>query len=173
MKPPPNKLNLRSNKKRKGTKKRKPESNEYGFSGFTMSKMGKYFQRTYDTISDYVPAFPSFFGSDDSDEDEDEDEDESKIRKPKLKNSLYTKSRHPNRVESSEKKSRWYEKFFFGSDDVEEATSTTTQIPIRKVKLTTESGGFFSWFGSGEVTTEKPITATEQGRQSIYKPKIF
>lgn len=124
-----------------------------------MSNMGKYFQRTYDTISDYVPVFPSFFGSDDSEEDD----DESKIRKPKLKNSLYSKSRHPNRVESSEKKSRWYEKFFFGSDDVEESTTpTTTQAPIRKVKLTTESG-FFSWFGSGEVTTEKPIEATEQG----------
>lgn len=172
--PPQNKL--RSNKKRKGSKpakKRKgnsdSESSDEDFDGFTMSNMGKYFQRTYDTLSDYVPAFPSFFGSDDDDDDEEYDDDASKIRKPKVKNSLelYSKSRLPNQVMAQEKTSRWYDKFFFGSDDTEAATTTPTPLP--KVKVTTEPG-FFSWFGgSEEVTTEKPIAETEQGSMLALK----
>lgn len=173
MKPPPNKINVyRSNIKRKNTKRRKvdseSESDEDSFSGLTMSNMGKYFEKTYDTITDYVPGF-SFFGSTDGDEDDENDDDEddaSEKRKPKLKYSLYSK--HPNKVPHIQEKTnnRWFDKFFYGSDDGEEITASASET-IPKVKVTTESG-FFSWLGgSAEVTTEisaiQAQTQTEQG----------
>lgn len=129
-----------------------------------MSNMGKYFQKTYDTLTDYVPSIPFFGSNNDDDDDEeydDESDDVSKKRKPKLKPSMYLK--HPNKVHIQEKNNnRWFDKFFYGSDDGEETTTAPT--PIAKVKVTTESG-FFSWLGgSAEVTTEKVIVEqAEQG----------
>lgn len=131
-----------------------------------MSNMGNYFQRTYDTISDFVPSF-SLFGSDgdDGDDDDEDDDDASKKRKPKLKHSLYSK--HPNKVQIQEKNNnRWFDKFFYGSEDGEETTSTPAVTPMPKVKITTESG-FFSWLGGSAEVTEKPTEApTEQGNKN-------
>ncbi|XP_031627143.1 uncharacterized protein LOC116343295 isoform X2 [Contarinia nasturtii] len=185
VKPPPNKINVyRSNKKkRKNVKRRKSnsgsshpiqdsesdEDDDYG--GLTMGNMGKYFQRTYDTLSGFVPAFPSIFGSDDyedNDDDDDGDKDnESKKRNPKLKYPLYSK--YQNNIDVEEKKNnRWYDKFFFGSDSEE---TTPTSIP--HVKLTTEPG-FFSWLsGSGEVTTEKTVVEQTQTEKNSWFSNLF
>lgn len=180
VKPPPNKINVyRSNnkKRRKNVKRRKSssdsdsESDEDGdFDGFTMSNMGHYFQRTYDTISDFVPAFPSIFGSDDDYDNDDKDkDDDSKKRNPKLQYPLYSK--YHNNVEIHEKNdNRWFDKFFFGSEDSEETTPTS--VP-QVHKLTTESG-FFSWLsGSGEVTTEKPVIVPQTEKNSKFILEFF
>lgn len=141
-----------------------------------MTNMGKYFQKTYDTITDYAPALPSIFGSnddEDNDNDEDDDDDDDSVkRKPKLKQSLYSKSRYPNRVEAQEKNNRWYDKFFLGSEETEETTTSTT-TPKPKIKSTTESG-FFSWFGgSSEVNSEKPAGTTEQSKTEEFSECLF
>lgn len=165
--PPPNKIDVPIQSKKKKRNKSKTNKNsesdedDSSFGEFTMSNMGNYFRRTYDTITDYMPSF-SLFESD----DDDDEEDSSKIRKPKLKNSLYSKHRFPpNRVEIREKSKRWYDKFFFGSEEEEETITTPTPI-----KSTTESG-FFNWFGDKtEETTEKSPAIESQSEQgkSIY-----
>lgn len=184
VKPPPNKINVfRANKKKKpNAKRRKPNSNfdsdsesesesdESGFSGIAMPNIGSYFQRTYDTLSDFLPVFPSFFGSggeEDEDEEDDDDDDASKIRIPKFKHSL--NSKHTNKEESQEKNHiRWFDKYFFGSDDADE--TTPPPMPMPKIKVTTESG-FFSWLsGSGEITTVKPVVEEAQTEKN---GKIF
>lgn len=174
VKPPPNKINVyRANKKKKpNAKRRKPNSNfepdfesesdEDGFNGIAMPNIGSYFRRTFDTLSDFLPAFPSFFGSggeEDEDEEYDDDDDASKIRIPKFKHSLYSK--HTNKEESQEKNhNRWFDKYFFGSDDAGE--TNPSPMPMPKIKVTTESG-FFSWLsGSDEITTVKPVVEETQ-----------
>lgn len=175
-KKPPHKIkNNRSKKrKRKIEKKRKKnsisdsESDEDGFDGLPVSNMGTLFQRTYETLSGFVPALPSIFGSDDdTDDDEDDNEEVEALekRKPKLKHSLYSKQPFKAEIQQKNKNNRWFDKFFLGSDDVEE----TTPIPIPKIKVTTEPG-FFDWLGgSDDVTTDKVAveqTQTEKSRKS-------
>lgn len=119
-----------------------------------MTNMGKYFQETYDSISEYMPVFPSVFGSDD---DKKYDDDETTSRIPKKKISLY--SRSPNRIEVKETNKKWYDKFFFGSDVDSygvEQSSINEAIPS-----TTPESGLFQWFASSEDTTEKVIIKPE------------
>lgn len=130
--------------------------------------MGSYFRGAFDfdALNDYAPSLP-FFGTDDNDDDGEDDDDDTKIRKPKLKNSLHSKYRKPpNSVYSDAQEknnNRWYDKFFFGSDD--ETITTTTTPNSAPLKTPTESG-FFSWFGSSEETTEKPIIQPANTNQS-------
>lgn len=161
--PPPNKIDVQKRVKKKKLKKSKTNKNSesdedgLGFSKFSMSNMGNYFRRTYDSITDFLPSISIFDWGDD---DDDDDEDSSKIRKPKLKNSLYSKDRFPpNRLEAQEKSKKWYDKFFFGSEEVETIT------PPAPIKSTTESG-FFNWFGAEESTEKLPAIEpqSEQGK---------
>lgn len=154
------------------------DEGDFGMSGFSLPNMGSYFRGAYDTLTDYAPL--PYFGSDDdedgdenddNDDDEyDEDDDTSKIRKPKLKNSLYSKHRKPpNSLYSDvqeKNNNRWYDKFFFGSDD-EATTTTASSMPLK----TATDSGFFSWFASSEESTEKPVnleTATTKQSTVFY-----
>lgn len=139
-----------------------------------MPNVGSYFQKTFNTISDYIPPIPFVSGDYDDDDDDSEDNDRDKytdtddttentsIRRPKFKYSL----RRPifkltNPLETNgtqQKRKRWYDKFFFGS---EEETSTT----VNPVESTTEQSKFLNWLGMNkDLTTERsvpiPITST-------------
>lgn len=149
----PNKV-YKSNRKTPKKKKRVSESEED--DGFTMTNMGKYFQQTYDSISEYIPVFPSVFGSDD---DKQNDDEETTSRIPKKKILLYNRS--PNRIKVEEMNKKWYDKFFFGSD-ADPAEVEQSSVNVIVPSTTTESG-FFQWFASSEDTTkpetEKPVSS--------------
>lgn len=130
--------------------------------------MGKYFQQTYDSISEYIPVFPSIFGSDD---DEKNDDDETTSRIPKKKISPY--SRSPNRIEVKETNKKWYDKFFFGSDaDSDEVEYSSINIAAPS---TTTEAGLFQWFASSEDNMENVITKPETDKplSSELNPNWF
>lgn len=131
---------------------------------------------TYNTLSNYLPAFPSVFGNSDDDEEED---DYEPIRRPKLKKSPLF-NRYSNHIPTEEKNNRWYDKFFLGSGDSDEPTT-----PTPPVKIPPPDPGFFDWISnSGEISTEKNTDEqnqpkpqpTEQGIQpfvSFWGEKIY
>lgn len=132
-----------------------------------MPSVGSYFQDTFDTIGDYMPELPMF--GDDSDDEEveyEEREDGTIERVPKRKGALsnFFKLRNrTNRNQIQEKSKRWYNKFFFGSDE----ESITTPAPI--VETTTETR-FFNWFGGNEETTAKaPVPTTAPPKSKFSK----
>lgn len=159
----PNKINVyktndvkqkKTKKKRRNSTKSESSENEEEYNNsFSMSNMGYYFRKTYNTISDYVPSF-QIFGDDYEDDDS---ADRKKIRKPKLKKSTYINRKKPLKkiVIQEKNNNRWYDKFFFGSESDEDVA---TVLPITKV--TTEPG-FFSWFSS----SEEEITANSNIQQ--------
>lgn len=153
----PNKLyksNRKGPKKKKRLSKHDADDESEDEDGFTMTNMGKYFQQTYDSISEYIPVLPSIFGSDD---DEKNDDDETTARIPKKKSSLY--SRSPNGIEVKQTNKKWYDKFFFGSDaDSDEVEQSLINVAVPS---TTTESGLFQWFASGEDTTEKVTTELE------------
>lgn len=163
--PPPNKvIQSKSSKKRGKRKPSKKQSDEDAWGGLSMFNMGKYVQKTYNSFTDYMPAMPSFFGSDDYDEDD--ENDGSQKRKPKFKLSAYSKRNPLSRIDIEEKKNnRWYDKFFFGSEE----ESITSPTPAT---TTTQAAGFFNWLGEDtEETTEK--AATEQTSEHSKLNLIF
>lgn len=155
-------------------KKRLHKSNNYSSSdeddGFSMSNMGKYFQQTYDSISRYVPTFTSVFGfDDDGEENENDNENKYEKRKPKIKKSPLF-SRIPNQIEIEEKHNKWYDKFFFGSDEDEQPV---TSIPV--TTSTTTPSSFFHWFADSAASesTEMVVTETEKPPQSTQSSNWF
>lgn len=145
-----------------------------------MPNVGSYFQKTLNTISDYIPPIP-YLGGGDNDDDDDDDEHDNKdkytddttenmsIRRPKFKYTLrktqiQTKFHEPLKTNGTQpKRKRWYDKFFFGS----EKESLTTANPV---EVTTEQSKFFNWFGlNKDFSTERsvPIPATPSTTQSL------
>lgn len=126
-----------------------------------MPNVGGYFQKTFNTISDYIPPLP-FTGDDDEDDDEDDDSSSSSdidrdenfsIRRPKFKYTLKKLFRptHHHNDESQPKRKRWYDKFFFGSDDELKSTANPEEA-------TTEQSKFFNWFRlNTELSTERSV----------------
>lgn len=165
--PVPNKLNR--SKKKKNKKHKYSDESEYNSDseeeeedqGFSMTNMGNYFRSTYDTISNYMPAIPSVFGSDD--DDEENENDLPVIRRPKLKKSSLFNRLTPytspsNYITAEEKPNRWYDKFFFGSGDSNDQISIST--PSTPVVVTTEAG-FFNWLSGDSAESSEKITTTE------------
>lgn len=112
--------------------------------------------------------FAGEYDEDDDDEDNDskydEDDDESinkdsdsdmSIRRPKFKYALRKVFRRPFQLlrpdkTDGSKRRRWYDKFFFGSDDDSQ--------PKDSVESTTEQTKFLDWFRlNSEVSTERSI----------------
>lgn len=145
-----------------------------------MLNMGKYFQQTYDSISGYMPSIPSVFGSYDDDDDDNDDDDEyeddrieqSTIkRRPKIKKSALF-SRSPNRIVVEEKNNRWYDRFFFGSDSVED-DQVSTAFPV----LSSTESSFFGWLSESEESTEKvtapPVKPPQSASNSNWFSNLF
>lgn len=134
-----------------------------------MPNVGKYFQNTFDSIGDVMPNMPLFGDDDSGEEDSEYDIDEEAMeRVPKNKESLsnYFKMREriKNTIQekSKEKSKRWYDKFFFGSNE----DAITAPAPV--VTTTTESN-FFNWFGNKEETTEAAPVQTTAQTQSKFR----
>lgn len=178
---PPNKINDLKGypqiKRRKNAKKKIPDSSEEEddddgggiFGRFAMPNVGKYFQNTFDSIGDVMPNMPLFGDDDSGEEDSEYDIDEEAMeRVPKNKESLsnYFKMREriKNTIQekSKEKSKRWYDKFFFGSNE----EVITAPAPV--VTTTTESN-FFNWFGNKEETTEAAPVQTTAQTQSKFR----
>lgn len=165
--PPPNKINdlkrpYNTRRKQQHQSSEEDDSSDESDdedSGFfsRMTNVGKYFQNTYDTITDYIP-----FG--DEDDSREEDDADYEFREGKKKSSLLNNkfTLRPPTNDIQEKSKRWYDKFFFGSKNEETITAPTP------TETTTESR-FFGWFaGNKNEATEKvetiPITpAKPQG----------
>lgn len=162
---PPNKMtnsNAYPNPhRRKANRKKKPDSSEEEdeggggvFGGF--SNVGKYFQNKFDSIGDYMPSMPFDDASDEEEDSEYDIDEETMERVPKNKDSLSNYFKLRDRVrntiqeKSKEKSKRWYDKFFFGSN--EEAITAPTPV----VTTTTTESNFFNWFGNKEETTDMP-----------------
>lgn len=135
-----------------------------------MPNVGKYFKKTINTISDYIPPMP-FAGEDDDDDEEDDDKDKDdeddddsidkdddsnmSIRRPKFKYTLRKVFRRPLQLLRPDrgdgtKRKRWYDKFFFGSDDDSQAKDS--------FESTTEQSKFMDWFRlNSEASTERSV----------------
>lgn len=178
--PPPNRGNKNKNRRRyKKPPKKKPSTSEEeddddAFGGFSMPNVGKYFKKTINTISDYIPPMP-FAGEEDDDDDENDDDDKddddddsidkdddnnASIRRPKFKYTLRKVFRRPlqllrpDKIDGTKRK-RWYDKFFFGSDDDSQSKDSS--------ESSTEQTKFMDWFRlNSEVSTERSVAIPTQ-----------
>lgn len=123
-------------------------------------------------MASYVPNF-LFFGGKSSNDDDDGDSrvpPHSNLRRTKHKKSSQryeTPDLYLNRIEGAqEKTNRWYDSFFYGSTEENDATSTTSPTSTSSA----ESEGFFDWLngGSNEVDTTESASAisAEHSNQS-------
>lgn len=120
-----------------------------------------YFQKTFNTISDYMPTLPFFGGDDEEDDDKNSDEtsENSSIRRPKFKYTLRKVLRPLQNLQPHHNRKRWYDKFFFGSEDQSDTTETTAD----PTETTTERSKIFDWFKlNADSSTERivPIRKT-------------
>lgn len=124
-----------------------------------MSGVGKYFQNTYDTITD------TMFDNSEEDDTEYEFREASTERRAKKKNTLlknkYTPRPPTNDIQ--EKSKRWYDKFFFGSHE-----ETITAPP--PTETTTESR-FFNWFGGQKNEAPVKVETVETTSMKTHSGK--
>lgn len=132
-----------------------------------MTNMGNYFRQTYDSISEYMPAVPLFGGSDNEKPNKNSKLKQIRQRIKSTKLSTNKNDKSPKRVNAENKDKRWYDKFFFGSNDEEDVS---TEIPTA-VEPPQESG-FFSWF-SNDGEKEVPIVNTTHDKQQGDFPFYF
>lgn len=138
-----------------------------------MPDVGEFFGNVanmFTPIGSYVPSF-LFFGEEDANDDRDED-DGVNLRRTKHKKSSQRYEMpdlYLNRIEDAqEKTNRWYDRFFYGSTEDGDGTSTTPPVPTSE-----SSESFFDWLSgdSNEIaTTETASTAsTDSSNHSELK----
>lgn len=129
-----------------------------------MSNMGNYFRQTYDTLSGYLPAMPLF-----GEEIEKANKPKRKYRVKLTKSPNGTNWKSPKGVshDSKDKDNRWYDKFFFGSEDQDEAV---TEVPA--VVSPSEESGFFGWFAENGDKSGEAVNATQDESQQGAEDSI-
>lgn len=149
------------------------EDDEDG-GGFSMPDVGEFFGNVgnmFTPIGSYVPSFLFFGGKGSKDDDDTRPPPSLRRTKHKKSSQRYeTPDLYLNRIEDGqEKTNRWYDSFFYGSTEEDDATSTTSPTPASS----TESESFFDWLNgeSNEVGTTESANAASAENSNLSKFK--